>query len=176
MSKKNFFLEGVDPPKSPKNTRNALSDAPLMSRFQNFAADAAKKNHAPRNFLKTALRAVLIILFINELSRTNLRPKILRSCFLYWQESFVVLVRCLNLPQTSTSCTPDPPTPRHYQNRSLGAANLPITCHHDVSLFYIMLYLVLLYSYCLGLKGLVCDLLPTFECICHGFGGIYTKL
>jgi len=93
------------------------------------------ENHAPRGFLKTALRAVLIISLINSLIRINSGPKILRSCFLHWHESFVVLVRCLNLLQTTTSCTPAPPTPRHYQNRSLGAANLPITCHHDVSFF-----------------------------------------
>ena len=41
---KHCFLEGVDQPKiSPKKPRNALSDALLMSRFQNFAANAAKK-------------------------------------------------------------------------------------------------------------------------------------
>jgi len=42
---KYLFLEGVEQPKiSPKNPGNVLSNALLMSRFQNFAADAAKKN------------------------------------------------------------------------------------------------------------------------------------
>jgi hypothetical protein len=37
-----LFLEGVEQPKiSPKKPGNALSDAVLMSRFQNFAATAA---------------------------------------------------------------------------------------------------------------------------------------
>jgi len=44
---KHIFLEGVEQPKiSPKKPGNALSDALLMSRFQNFAADAAKKKTA----------------------------------------------------------------------------------------------------------------------------------
>ena len=48
---KHVFLEGVEQTKtSPKKPGNALSDALLMSRFQNFAADAAKN--------KIALRAV----------------------------------------------------------------------------------------------------------------------
>jgi len=48
---KHLFLEGVEQPKiSPKNPRNAHSDALLMSRFQNFTADAAKKNRASRGF------------------------------------------------------------------------------------------------------------------------------
>ena len=48
---KHLFLEGVEQPKiSPKNPGNAFSDALLMSRFQNFVADAAKKNRAPRGF------------------------------------------------------------------------------------------------------------------------------
>jgi len=48
---KHLFLEGVEQPRmSPKNPRSALSDALLMSRFQNFAADAAKKKTA--GFLK----------------------------------------------------------------------------------------------------------------------------
>jgi len=52
------FLEGVkQPQKSPKKPGNALSDVLLLPRFQNFAADAAKKNH---QFLETMLRAVLI--------------------------------------------------------------------------------------------------------------------
>jgi len=43
------LLEGVEQPKtSPKNPRNALSDALLMSRFQIFLSDVAKK----RGFLK----------------------------------------------------------------------------------------------------------------------------
>jgi len=42
---KHLFLEGVEQPKmSPKKPGNALSGALLMSRFQNVAADAAKKN------------------------------------------------------------------------------------------------------------------------------------
>jgi len=46
---KQFFLEGVEQQKIlPKKPRNALSDALLMSRFQNFAAHAAEKN--PRFF------------------------------------------------------------------------------------------------------------------------------
>ena len=59
---KHLFLEGVEQPKiSPKNPGNALSDALLMSRFENFADDTAKKrNRALRGFLKTALRAVLM--------------------------------------------------------------------------------------------------------------------
>jgi len=40
----------------PENPGNALSNALLMSRFQNFAADAAKKQ--PRRFFEIALRAV----------------------------------------------------------------------------------------------------------------------
>jgi len=35
-----------------KNPRNTFSDALLKSRFQNFAAGAAKKNHAARSSLK----------------------------------------------------------------------------------------------------------------------------
>ena len=47
---KHLFLERVEQPKiSPKNPGNALSDALLMSYFQNFAADAAK-NCASRGF------------------------------------------------------------------------------------------------------------------------------
>jgi len=45
------FLEGVEQPKIlSKDPGNAFSDALLMSRFQNFAADAAKKKTA--SFLK----------------------------------------------------------------------------------------------------------------------------
>ena len=41
---KHLFLEGVEQSKiSPKPPGNALSDALLMSRFQNFTADAARK-------------------------------------------------------------------------------------------------------------------------------------
>jgi hypothetical protein len=54
-------LEGVEQPKkSPKKLGNAFSDALLLSRFQNFAADAEKKNRAPRGILNAALRAVFI--------------------------------------------------------------------------------------------------------------------
>jgi len=42
---KHLFLERVEQPKiSPKKPGNALSDVLLMSCFQNFAPDAAKKN------------------------------------------------------------------------------------------------------------------------------------
>jgi len=48
---KHLFFERVEQPKiSPKNPGNTLSDALLMSRFQKFAAVAAKK--------KKSLRAV----------------------------------------------------------------------------------------------------------------------
>ena len=53
---KHLFSEGVEQPKiSPKTPGNALSDALLMSRFQNFAADATKNkpvfwNRASRGF------------------------------------------------------------------------------------------------------------------------------
>jgi len=57
---RHLFLEENEQPKiSHKCPGNAVSDALLMSHFQNFAADAAKN--------KTALRAVLI----NELIRIN---------------------------------------------------------------------------------------------------------
>jgi len=55
---KHLFLEGVEQPKiSPKKLGNVLSDALLMSRFQNFAVDASgvdrkKQKRAPRGFLK----------------------------------------------------------------------------------------------------------------------------
>ena len=72
---KHVFLEGVEQPKiSPKNPGNALSNALLMSRFPNFAANAAKKKP-----LETALCAVLII----PLIRIDSGPNILRSCFLH---------------------------------------------------------------------------------------------
>jgi len=46
-------LEGVEQPKkSPKKLGNAFSDALLMSRFQNFAADAEKKNAVFGGFLR----------------------------------------------------------------------------------------------------------------------------
>ena len=54
---KHLFLEGVEQPKiSPKKPGNALSDALLMSRFQNF----------------------------NSLIRINSGPNILKSCFFHW--------------------------------------------------------------------------------------------
>jgi len=47
---KHLFLEGdQEPKKSPKNPGNALSDALLMSRFQNFAADAASAREKKRS-------------------------------------------------------------------------------------------------------------------------------
>jgi len=52
---KHLVLEGVEQPKiSPKKPGNAFSDAILMWRFQNFAADVAKKKTAKARFLKTA--------------------------------------------------------------------------------------------------------------------------
>jgi len=58
---KHLFLEGVEQPKiSPENPGNALSDALLMSRFQNLSAHAAKKKPRSAQFFETALRAVLI--------------------------------------------------------------------------------------------------------------------
>jgi len=51
---KHLFWERVEHPKIlPKNPENALSDAPLVSCVQNFAADAALKKSAPRGFSKT---------------------------------------------------------------------------------------------------------------------------
>jgi len=42
---KHLFFQRAEQPKiSPRKPRNVLSDALLMSCFQNFAADAAKKN------------------------------------------------------------------------------------------------------------------------------------
>jgi len=80
---KHLFLEGVEQPKiSPKTPGNALSDALLMSRFQNFAADAATKKPRSARFFETVLRAVLI----NELIRINSGPNILRSYFLHWAQ------------------------------------------------------------------------------------------
>jgi len=77
---KHLFLEGVEQPKiSPKTPGNALSGALLMSRFQNFAADAAKKKSRCVRLFETTLRAALI----NELIQINSGPKILRSCFLH---------------------------------------------------------------------------------------------
>ena len=71
---KHLFLERVEQPKiSPKNPGISLSDALLMSCFQNFAANAAKKT-----------TAVLINQLINQLIRINSGPNILRSCFLHW--------------------------------------------------------------------------------------------
>jgi len=76
-----ILLEGVEQPKkSPKPPGNALSDALLMSRFQNFAADAANNYHCtPRCFFEISLRAVLI----NESIRMNSQQKILKSSFLH---------------------------------------------------------------------------------------------
>jgi len=69
------LLGGVEQPKkSPQNPGNFLFDVLLMSRIQNFAADAAKKpalrtivrNHASRGnlrsarFFETMLRADLV--------------------------------------------------------------------------------------------------------------------
>jgi len=56
---KYLLFEGVQQQKDPpKNPGNALSYALLMSRFQNFAAGAAKKNRAVllKPEKKTALR------------------------------------------------------------------------------------------------------------------------
>ena len=79
---KQIFLERVEQPKiSPKKPGNALSDVLLVSCFQNFVADAAKKKPRSARFFKTALRAVLI----NSLIRINSGPKILRSCFIHCQ-------------------------------------------------------------------------------------------
>jgi len=50
---KHLFLERVEEPKiTSKNPGNSSSNALLMSCFQKFAADAAKKNRAPRECLK----------------------------------------------------------------------------------------------------------------------------
>ena len=58
---KHLFWGGFEQPRmSPKKSENALSDALLMSRFQEFAADAAKEKSCSARFLKIALRAVLI--------------------------------------------------------------------------------------------------------------------
>ena len=55
---KHLFLEGVEQPKIlPKKPGNVLSDALLMSRFQNFAADDKPRS---ARFLENALRAILI--------------------------------------------------------------------------------------------------------------------
>jgi len=68
------LLEGVEQPKKwPKPPGNAFSDTLLMSSFQNSKARFVR-------FFETTLRAVLI----NESIRINLRPKILRICFLLW--------------------------------------------------------------------------------------------
>ena len=68
-----YILDGVEQPNIlPKPPGNAVSDALLMSGFQNFVSDATKK--------KTTLCAILI----NEVLRINSGPKILRSCFLHW--------------------------------------------------------------------------------------------
>ena len=57
---KHLFLERVEQPKiSPPKLGNALSDALLVSCFQNFADDAAKINPRSARFSETAFRAVL---------------------------------------------------------------------------------------------------------------------
>jgi len=77
---KQLFLQGVEQPIiSSKKPGNALFDALLTSRSQNFAADAAKQKPRSERFFEIALRAVLI----NELIRINSGPKILRCCFLH---------------------------------------------------------------------------------------------
>ena len=61
---KHLFLEGVEQPKIwPKKPENALSDALLMSRFQNFAADAAKKLRSTRFDLIRGQRFWEVIFF-----------------------------------------------------------------------------------------------------------------
>jgi len=66
---KHLFSEGLEPPKIlPKKTGNALSDALLMSSFENLAANAAKRKTNP---------------LLKSLIRINSGPKILRSCFLH---------------------------------------------------------------------------------------------
>jgi len=77
---KHLFLEGVGQPKiSPKKPGNALSDALLMSRFQKFAAYAAKQQSRSARFFETVLRVVLI----NQLIRITAGPNILTNCFLH---------------------------------------------------------------------------------------------
>ena len=81
---KHLFLERVEQPKiSSKTPGNALSDALIMSCFQNFAADAAKKKPRSAWFFETALCAILINSLINSSIRINSEPNILRSCFLH---------------------------------------------------------------------------------------------
>jgi len=69
-------------------TENALSDALLMSCFQNFAADAAKQNsgvsrkNSGLSSFDTA--SWLFFIAIDSLIRINSGPNILRSCFLPW--------------------------------------------------------------------------------------------
>jgi len=73
---KHLFLEGVEQPKiSPKPPGNALSDALLMPRLHNFAADTAKKKPRCVQLFETTLRTALI----SELIQINSGPKILRS-------------------------------------------------------------------------------------------------
>jgi len=97
---KYLFLERVEQPKkSQKKPGNALSDALLMSCFQNFAADAAKRKPRSARFFETALRAVLINELINQLIRINSGPNILRSCFLHCNVCVQSLVCFLSLYQ-----------------------------------------------------------------------------
>ena len=49
-----------------KKTWNALSDALLMSHFQNFAAGATKKNRVPRSFLKPCCARFWLFINSNE--------------------------------------------------------------------------------------------------------------
>jgi hypothetical protein len=63
-----------------KNPGNALSDALLMSRFQNFAADAVS---------------------INKLIRITSGPNILRSCHHHWQQGGRQTTTCTRLTQDS---------------------------------------------------------------------------
>jgi len=84
---KHLFSEGVEQPKiSSKNSGNTFSEALPMSRFQNFAADAAsltkvlqfflKKNRAPRGFLNPRFARFSLI-------QINPGPNILRSYSLH---------------------------------------------------------------------------------------------
>jgi len=98
-----FWRKLSNSKKSHKNPGNALSDALLMSHFQNFAADAAKKRNSSCKF--SVFRAVLI----NSLICINLGPKILRSCFLQreWVMSHVynwLVSRTSHVAHMNDSC------------------------------------------------------------------------